>query len=281
MMEYILADKNTGSDRKAIQDAVDTAASTGIGTVLVPKGEWKLDGAVLLSDYARIILDGAHLTLKKGCDDENAIRNTNAKASHGYTNGAMQTGITISGKNGAKITAPEPIFLRNSRNFTVENLTLVSTRGFALFMMMGNNGKVRNIELADCVKGVGVGATTIDCFFNNITGSVKEIAFDFDNALYLNLSFHAKGYDIINHIVRDVNVKTEKEFAHFDGDKKINRVLPNNVGRIVFTNIVAHKPQKTPAFHIESAYHIVLQDIKTDGAVINENLTPEQVYLYK
>ena len=281
MMEYILADKNTGSDRKAVQDAVDTAASTGIGTVLVPKGEWKLDGAVLLPDYTRIILDGAHLSLKKACGDENVIRNSNAKASHGHTNGAMQTGITVSGKNGAKITAPEPIFIRNARNFTVENLTLASTKGFALFVMMGNNGKVRGIELSDCVKGVGVGATTIDCFFNDIKGSVKEIAFDFDTALNRNLSFHAKGYDIINHIVRDVDITTEKAFAHFDGDKKISRVLPNNVGRIVFTNIVAHKPQNVPAFNIESAYHIVLQDIKTDGFVTNENLTPEQVYLYK
>ncbi len=39
MMEYISADKNTDNDRKAIQDALDTAAATGIGTVLVGAGE--------------------------------------------------------------------------------------------------------------------------------------------------------------------------------------------------------------------------------------------------
>lgn len=281
MMEYILADKNAGNDRKAIQDAVDTAASTGIGTVLVPDGDWELDGAILLPEFTRLILDGAHLSLTENSDDENVIRNSNAKASYGFTNGAMQTGVTLTGKNGASLTAPEPVFLRNVKNFTVENLTLTSTKGFALFMMMGNNGKVRNIEFSDCVKGIGVGATTIDCFFNDISGNVREIAFDFDAAIYRNLSFTAKGYDIINHIVRDVEIKTEKAFAHFDGDKKIDRVLPNSVGRIVFTNITADMPQNRPAFDIESAYHIVLQDIKTHGPIVNAGLTPEQVYLYK
>ncbi len=234
-----------------------------------------------MPEYTRLILDGAKLSLTKDSGEENVIRNSHAKTSFGYANGAMQRGITVSGRNGAGITAKTPVFLRNVKNFTVENLTLVSTEGFALFVMMGANGKIRDINLAGCVKGIGVGATTRDCFFNDITGSVKEIAFDFDNALYRNFSFTAKGYDIINHIVRDVNVKTENDFAHFDGEGKINPVLSDKVGRIVFTNITADKPENKPAFNIESAFDIVLQDIKTEGTVVNENLTPQQVYLYK
>lgn len=279
MTEYILANKNTDNDRQAVQDAIETAYSTGIGTVLVPSGEWKLDGALFVPEYTRIILDGARLVLDEGCDEENAIRNSNAKTSFGFTNGAMQRGVTISGRNGASVVAPEPVFLRNVENFTVEDLTLVSTRGFAIFAMMCIHGKIRGINFDGCAKGVGVGATSRDCFFYGISGSVQDIAFDFDNALHRDMSFTAKGYDIINHIVKDVNVTSDNGFARIDGEGKINPVLSDRVGSIVFDKINVNTGD-VPAFEIKSAFHITLSDVTTSGALVNEGLTPEQIYIY-
>ena len=279
MLENIVAHINKGSASKDIQTAIDTAYETGIGTVIIPSGEYILDKTVEIPEYTHVIIDGARLILDENSKDESVFINSHANKSYGFAPGFIQQGVSITGKNGAYIKGKLPVLIRNGKNFLIEDLTIESTNDFAIFVILSLNGKIRNVKFENCYKGIGFGPTVRDCFINDIHGEVKDSAFDFDNSLRSELGFSApRDFDIMNHIIRDVDVRTEKTFAHFDGEGRLGKDLSNVVGRIIFTNVNVDNKNGV-AFDIRSATDIVLQNVSSSGKLVNDDLTKRQVYI--
>ena len=149
------------TDSQTIQNAVDYAAESGAGRVIIPrlnartgKPIWNIHTAILLPSNMTVVLEDAHLRLCDGVFD-NIFRNRSIFTPEGNTLEGEQEGIHIIGSGNALLDGGEHnglveqmhrddpvkyprlsvnlmIFLHNVRNFTVSGLHFVNARWWAV-----------------------------------------------------------------------------------------------------------------------------------------------------
>lgn len=155
------------SDSASINAAIQAAAASGCGKVVIPRknartGEsrWVIDEAILLPDEIEVILDNCVLVQADGCFD-NVFRNANL-----YGSGVRQHGISITGQGNAVIDGGTPnglvegnslkdgmphisvnnmILLHNVDGFRIDNLTFRNQRWWAVNLLFAVNGKLSNL----------------------------------------------------------------------------------------------------------------------------------------
>ena len=161
------------SDSESIQNAVDEALKTGIGKVVIPKlnkrtgkALWEVDSAVILSSNIEIILDNAYILQKEGSMDnvfrnfeEDKIRKSYKEEQHNIIirgmgnaviDGGKHNGLTefTSMKNGMpNIRKNNMILLHNLRNFTIEGITLLNQRWWAVNLIYCEQGIVSRLNI--------------------------------------------------------------------------------------------------------------------------------------
>lgn len=159
-------------DSASIQAAVDRAAETGVGQVLIPRGNartgkdgWTIARAVLLPSDVTVVLDGARLSMADGVY-ENFFRNANMWTAEGRTLAGEQRGIRILGRNGATLDGAKandlwegtsltdgrphvrrnvPILMSNVRDFEVSGLRIENHRYWGLCFEYCRNGRISGL----------------------------------------------------------------------------------------------------------------------------------------
>ena len=163
------------SDSQTIQNAVDEAERTGLGTVVIPRrnertGEniWIIDKTIWLPSDTTVILDGAHLQL---ADDvrENVFRNSDLKRESGRCFETEQHDIRILGVGNAIIDGgksnglceqlgrddPEHfphmsvnllIYLNNVRDFEIRGIRFIASRWWAVCCMFCRWGRIADLD---------------------------------------------------------------------------------------------------------------------------------------
>lgn len=109
-----------GADRsrRALQALIDTCSSTGGGTVVVPAGEYMMDGPLELKTGVRLHLqDGATLTFSSNPDDYLPVVPTRWEGTELYGRSSMihaygQSDIAITGEGSATINANGGVMAR-------------------------------------------------------------------------------------------------------------------------------------------------------------------------
>ena len=163
------------TDSETLQKAVDLAASTGIGKVVIPRmnprtGEsvWIIDKTIYLPSDTTIILDNCHLRLE---DDvrENIFRNSKAFTAEGNTLEGEEHDIRIIGIGNAVLDGGKPnglceqlhrddpekypnmnvnllIFMHNVRNFEVRGIKFIESRWWAVCFMFCRWGMIADLD---------------------------------------------------------------------------------------------------------------------------------------
>ncbi len=163
------------NDSETIQNAVDLAAKTGVGKVVIPRinprtGEpiWIIGRTVYLPSDTTVILDNCHLRLE---DDviSNVFRNSKAFTPEGNTLEGEEHDIRIIGVGNAVIDGGKPnglceqlhrddpekypnmnvnllIFMHNVRNFEVRGIKFIESRWWAVCFMYCRWGIVADLD---------------------------------------------------------------------------------------------------------------------------------------
>lgn len=162
------------SDAATIQAAVDFAAKSGEGRVIVPRftadgrDVWCIDQTILLPSDMTVILRDCHLRMADGVR-ENMFRNKNAWTPLGNTEEGEQHDIRLIGEGHALLDGGEPnglceqlhrdhpdqypvmyvnltVFLHNVRHFEVRNIQFTECRYWAVCMMFCRFGRVADLD---------------------------------------------------------------------------------------------------------------------------------------
>ena len=59
MLDYVFIKKTNLPDGENITKAIKEATDTGVYTVVVKGGNWKIENTILLPDYLHLVFDGA------------------------------------------------------------------------------------------------------------------------------------------------------------------------------------------------------------------------------
>lgn len=265
MNSYITVKKGAGSDRQAIQDAINLAKEQDTGTVVVEAGEWILDGSLYLYDSIHLILDGAILRLAN-CTDGIIIRNSHSVEAFCNRVAAAQQYITISGKNGAALVGGT-ISLTNVSYSIIEGLGFVQADNFAVILASTMAVKVRNCTFSDCDNAIAVGVGARDSMFMDLKGDVKHCFFVFGDFLYEEFRRNHRDHIVYHHIIRNVSAKAER-FAYLYGD---------HVESIVFNDIFADVTKV--AFDVKRGKHICISNAQVQGKLLNDDVEKHSVYI--
>ena len=263
MSEFITVKKSQANDRQVIQEAIDRAVVENVGTVVVEKGEYLLDGSLLLPDYTRLILDGAKLKLINA-DNQFIIRNENSVKSYAKTIEVEQRGITVSGINGAEIV-DGTVLLSNANNCIVEGLKFSGIQQFGVVLVCTIGCKIRNLELNDIDNGVAFAIGARDTITTDIMGAVNESLFVMSDELFRSMKKYYHTYDVTSNIIRGVNVKA-KRVAHLYGYK--NEIVGHQVEKIIFSDVDADVSDC--AFYVENGKYIIIDNINVKGEIFND-----------
>lgn len=159
-------------DSASIQAAVDRAAETGVGQVVIPRDNartgkegWMIGRTILLPSDMTVVLDGACLSMADGVY-ENFFRNANMWTAEGRTIAGEQRGIRILGRNGAKLDGAKandlcegtsltegrpyvrrnvPILMSNVRDFEVSGLRIENHRYWGLCFDYCRSGRIADL----------------------------------------------------------------------------------------------------------------------------------------
>ncbi len=189
-------------DSDSIQNAVNLAAKTGIGRVLIPrfnertgKPLWEIEKAVILSSDVEIILDNCKLRQADGaCDNVFRSHLITADAQEpsaqlhdiriigrgtAVIDGGIHNGITERAYH-RKEDARHPsmnnmILLANVRNFVVEGISFENQRFWALNLGYAEYGRLSNLHFyCECenpnLDGIDLRDGCHDIIIENITG---------------------------------------------------------------------------------------------------------------
>lgn len=193
------------SDSESIQNALDYAAGSGIGRVVIPrvnersgKAVWDIDKAIILRSETEIVLDNCLLRQADGAFD-------NVFRSHLYTKDAQKRsnqlhGIHITGKGNAVIdgglhngitelgyvreggkhmTVNNMILLLNVRDFVIEGISFEHQRFWAINLIHAEYGRLSNLHFY-CeaenpnLDGIDLRNGCHDIIIENITGQAGD-----------------------------------------------------------------------------------------------------------
>ena len=189
------------SDSESIQNALDYAASSGIGRVVIPrvnertqKAIWDIDKAIILKSEAEIVLDNCLLRQADGAFDnvfrshlftEDAQEISNGL--HGIRiigkgnaviEGGLHNGITERGykhEGGKHMTVNNMILLLNVRDFVIEGISFEHQRFWAINLIYSEYGRLSNLHFY-CeaenpnLDGIDLRNGCHDIIIENITG---------------------------------------------------------------------------------------------------------------
>lgn len=159
------------SDSASIRNAVDRAARTGVGRVLIPrfnertgKARWDIDTAIVLPSDMEIVLDNCVLRQADGAVD-NVFRSFETpedgarEEKHGIRivgrgnaviDGGEHNGLTeqnwISG-DGPHISKNNMILFFNVRDFLIEGVTLIRQRWWAVNLVYCSYGRIAGVRV--------------------------------------------------------------------------------------------------------------------------------------
>ncbi|MBE6702994.1 MAG: hypothetical protein E7585_06250 [Ruminococcaceae bacterium] len=162
------------SDAATIQAAVDFAAESGEGRVIIPhltadgRRIWSIDKCILLPSDMTVILRDCHLRMADGVR-ENMFRNQNAWTPLGNTLAGEQHDIRLIGEGNALLDGGEPnglceqlhredpqrypvmyvnltVFLHNVRHFEVRNIRFTECRYWAVCFMFCRWGRASELD---------------------------------------------------------------------------------------------------------------------------------------
>ena len=189
------------SDSESIQNALDYAASSGIGRVVIPrinercgKAIWDIDKAIILRSETEIVLDNCLLRQADGAFDnvfrshlitENAqelsnqlhgisiIGKGNAVIDGGVHNGITERGYKYEG--GRHTSVNNMILLLNVRDFVIEGISFEHQRFWAINLIYSEYGRLSNLHFY-CeaenpnLDGIDLRYGCHDIIIENITG---------------------------------------------------------------------------------------------------------------
>lgn len=263
MNGYVTAAKNTGNDRQAIQTAIDQAKKQDTGTVVIPEGEWILDGSLRIPGDFHLILDGA--VLRNGSEEGTLLCNSHANEDYGRQIYYAQEHITISGRNGAKLIGGG-ILLSNVSFSKVEGLEICETSKFAVLLLSTMAVKIQNMTFTDCDNAVALGVGVRDGFFLDLKGNVKYHFFVMSDFLFEERRRFHRDHTVFNHIVRNVQAEAET-FAYLYG---------HHVERIVFCDVRAKVSDV--AFRIKQGEHITFSNVQAEGKLLSSDVKESAVF---
>ena len=161
------------SDSRMIQRAVDEAARSGCGSVVIPSFNqrtgtylWEIEETILLPSHITVTLDNAHLRMADGVFCQ-MFRNANAFEEIGRTPEGMQEDIVLRGvgraildggkHNGLRektslqdgmphIVNNLTVYLHNVRNFRIEHLTVRDQRWWGITLAWAWDGVISDIH---------------------------------------------------------------------------------------------------------------------------------------
>lgn len=191
------------TDSQSIQNAVDSAAKTGICRVLIPrindrtgKAQWDIDKAIILPSNIEVVLDNCYLRQADGCMD-NVFRSF-VKEEDGaleekhdiriigrgkaVIDGAVHNGLTehTSLKDGRPhITKNNMILLFNVKNFLIEGISFLNQRWWAINLISCTYGRLTNLYIhSECEQpncdGIDLREGCHDIIIENITGQAGD-----------------------------------------------------------------------------------------------------------
>lgn len=265
MNGHVMAVKNTGNDRQAIQNAIDQAKKQEMGTVVIPEGEWMLDGALRIPGDMHLILDGAVLRLRDSKDGI-LICNSHAFEDYGIQIYYVQEHITVSGQNGAKLLGGTVLFSNVSFS-RIEGLEICDAHGFGVILISTMAVKLLDVTFSGCGNAVALGVGVRDGFFRNLRGEVKYHFFVMSDFLYEDKRRLHREHTVFNHIIRDVDVKAET-FAYLYG---------HHVERIVFCDVRAQVSDV--GFRIKQGEHISFSNVQIAGKCFSDDVKENAVYV--
>ena len=163
------------TDSETIQNAIDYAAETGLGAVVIPRCNertgthlWSIEKTIYLPDDMTVYIDNAHLRLADGVR-ENIFRNRLYGTELGNTTAGEQHDIRIIGMGNAVLDGGKPnglteqmhrddpehnphmscnllIGLHNVRNFLITGLNFIESRWWAVMCMYCRWGRISNLD---------------------------------------------------------------------------------------------------------------------------------------
>ena len=161
------------SDSRMIQKAVDEAARTGCGNVVIPSYNqrtgaylWVIDETILLPSHITVTLDNAHLRMADGVVCQ-MFRNANAFEEIGRTPEGIQEDIVLRGvgravldggkhngvreKNWRREGLPPivnnlTVYLHHVKNFRIEHLTVRDQRWWGITLAFAWDGVISDIH---------------------------------------------------------------------------------------------------------------------------------------
>ena len=255
MREYITPQNGAMSHCAAIQEAVDKAFESGVCSVYIPKGEYNIETPVYLHENIHIHLDGAALY-----SNDCIFKNSNVLKPRVFAKYGRQTGITVSGSNGALISAKTGVYFYNAGDFDIHGITFENCTASGITLVYSNHGRLSEVDFKNCKNGIEVLIGTRNCFIYNIRGNCKDsLVFlssaDRDEMVYYN------GPLVQNHIIRNLEGEAGDALIHIDG---------KNCRDIIVSDL-KNNGLKAPAALINEAENITLYNIASSQKVKGSN----------
>ncbi len=206
-MQRYITPNDTGimgaTDSESIQNAVNSAVKTGVGRVLIPRinertGEalWDIDKAIILASDLEVVLDNCYIRQADGCMDnvfrsfdkhDDAVANPVhdiriVGKGNAVIDGAVHNGLTehTSLKDGRPhITKNNMILFFNVDHFTIEGISLIHQRWWAIDLISCAYGRLSNLHIhCECDEpncdGIDLREGCHDIIIENITGQAGD-----------------------------------------------------------------------------------------------------------
>ena len=255
MIEFITPENRTESHSTAIQKAVDKAFETGVCSVILPQGEYNIETPVYLHENIHMHLDGAVLR-----SNDCIFKNSNVLKPRVFAKYGRQTGITVSGSNGARLSAKTGVYFYNAGDFDIHGIAFENCAESGITLVYSNHGRLSGFDFKNCKNGIEVLIGTRNCFIYNITGNCKDSfvfisSDDRDEMVYYN------GPMVQNHIIRNIDGEAGNALIRIDG---------KNCRDIIVSDL-KNKGSKAPAAFINDAENITLYNIDSLQKVKGNN----------
>ena len=200
MYGYLYPERSANG-RASIQAALDGAAATGRGTVVLT-GEWTVNGTLYMSDGVTLLFEGA--TLNKTEGDFPVITNLNRTRPRGKTLFGTQRGLAIIGEG---VIRGEVEFV-NVQDFTVSGISFENTPcGVGLYYSTG--GRLTGLKFKDTELCILAGAGTRNCILTDISAEGEGESVRFSSVRVPGRVVNYFGPDVYNNIVRGLNASAE------------------------------------------------------------------------
>ena len=192
----------------AIQNAVETAKTSGECMVVIENGEWIIDVPIRLYDNIHIHIENARLVVSDNC--KCAFENYNISLPRVRSLYGRQKGITISGVGDASICGKQGVYFYNVGDFSISGLCFENCEK-ALELVYTNHFRIFDLKFKKCSQGVNVCVGSRNGFVRDLEGECCKWAVLFDSSERDEEIVYYNGPRVENHIVRGINVECNEK----------------------------------------------------------------------